>query len=191
MSDNYKIKDKDKPYYLTLTVINWIDVFTRTNQKLLITNSLDYCIKNKGLVVYAYVIMPNHIHMICKAEGEQELSEILRDFKTYTSKKIIEQIEEEPESRKDWMLKFFSEACSHLKRNQNYKVWQDGNQAKEIFSTAFLYEKLEYIHNNPVKDMIVEKPEDYLFSSARNYAELDSYVDVFVLDHKPLITNWK
>ena len=56
---------------------------------------------------------------------------------------------------------------------------------------AFLYEKLEYIHNNPVEDLIVEKPEDYLFSSARNYAGLDCYLDVFLLDHKPLITNWK
>ena len=119
------------------------------------------------------------------------LSDILRDFKTFTSKSLVNQVYDEAESRREWLLGRFVKACSHLKGNRNYKVWQDGNEAKEIYSTAFMYEKLEYIHNNPVKDLIVEKPEDYLFSSARNYAGLDNLLDVFVLDHKPLIQNWK
>lgn len=191
MSDKYKIRDKDKPYFVTITTIGWIDVFTRPNHKNLIVDSLHYCIKNKGLVVFAYCLMPSHLHLICRAEGEGNLSDILRDFKTYTSKRIIEQIINESESRREWMLEYFSNACAHLKKNQKYKVWQDGNQAKETYSTSFLYEKLEYIHNNPVQDLIVEKPEDYLYSSARNYAGLDSFLDVFLLDHKPLIQNWK
>lgn len=191
MSDKYKIKDKEKAYFITITTVGWIDVFTRPNHKKLIIDSLQYCISHKGLVVFAYCLMPSHLHMICRADGEITLSDILRDFKTFTSKNIINQILEEPESRREWMLDYFSKACSHLKRKQKYKVWQDGNQAKEIFSTSFLYEKLEYIHNNPVQDLIVENPEDYLFSSARNYAELDSYLDVFVLGHKPLVQNWK
>lgn len=190
MSDKYKIRDKDKAYYLTLTTVAWVDIFTRTNHKLLIANSLNYCVKNKGLIIYAYCIMPSHVHMICRADGNATLSDILRDLKTFTSKELIKQILEEPESRREWMLEIFANACAHLKRNQQYKVWQDGNQAKEIFSTSFLYEKLEYIHNNPVKDMIVKNPEDYLFSSARNYAELDGYVEVFALEHKPLVKNW-
>ncbi len=89
------------------------------------------------------------------------------------------------------MLEYFSKACSHLKRDQKYKVWQDGNQPKEVFSSGFLYEKLEYIHNNPVADMIVENSWDYLYSSARNYADLDGLLDVFTLDHKPLVKNWR
>ncbi len=97
--------------------------------------------------------MPSHLHMICKAEGKVSLSDVLRDFKTFTSKNVISQIQEEPESRREWMLEYFSKACLHLKKKQNYKVWQDGNQTKEIFSTSFLYEKLEYIHNNPVQDL--------------------------------------
>lgn len=191
MSDKYKIRDKDKPYFITMTTVGWVDVFTRVSQKMLIVDSLRYCIKNKGLVIFAYSLMPNHLHMICRAEGEPDLSDILRDFKTFTSKNIINRIIEEPESRREWMLEYFSKACAHLKKNQNFKVWQDGNQPKEIYSMSFLYEKLEYIHNNPVQDLIVEKPEDYLYSSARNYAGLDSFLDVLVLDHKPLIKNWK
>jgi len=191
MSDKYKIREKEKAYFVTLTTVGWVDIFTRPNHKLLIINSLKYCIENKGLIIFAYCLMPSHLHMICRADGDLTLSDILRDFKTFTSKNLINQITEETESRRDWMLEYFSKACAHLNRNQNFKIWQDGNQAKEIFSNAFLWEKLEYIHNNPVEDLLVEKPDDYVFSSARNYAELDNYLEVFVLGHKPLIQNWK
>ncbi len=191
MSDKYKIQDQTKAYFITMTTVGWVDVFTRKNQKLAIINSLDYCIKNKSLTIFAYVIMSSHIHVICRADGQEGLSEILRDFKTFTSKQIIKLIQEEPESMREWMLRFFTEACQHLKRGQKFKVWQDGNQAKEIFSTAFFYEKLEYIHKNPVEDLIVEKPEEYLFSSARNYAGLDNFLEIEVAGHKPLIKNWK
>ena len=116
------------------------------------------------------------------------------DFKKFTSKRIIQQITEEPESRREClpageagMLKLFSEVCEHLKQDQQFKIWQDGNQAKEIYSNTFLFEKLNYIHQNPVSDLIVENPENYLFSSARNYADLDSYLNVELLDQQ-LIT---
>ncbi len=191
MSDKYKIREKDSAYFITMTTVGWVDVFTRPNHKKLIIESLQYCIQHKGLVVFAYCLMPSHLHCICRADGEVSLSDIMRDFKTFTSKKIIQQIKEEPESRREWMLEYFSNACCHLKKGRQYKVWQDGNQAKQIYSSSFLYEKLEYIHNNPVEDLFVEKPEDYIFSSARDYAGLDGCLDVFVLGHKPLIQNWK
>ncbi|MFN8258778.1 MAG: hypothetical protein U0W24_24025 [Bacteroidales bacterium] len=85
------------------------------------------------------------------------------------------------------MLDYFSKACEHLKSGQKYKVWQDGNHSEEIFTNKFLYEKLEYIHNNPVKDQIVENAWDYLYSSARNYASLEALLEVEVLGPKPLI----
>ena len=191
MSEKYKIRDTERAYFITTTVVGWIDVFTRPNQKNLIVNSLKYCSEKKGLVIFAWCLMSNHLHIICRAEGNKSLSDILRDFKTFTSKRIVEQIMEEPESRREWMLEYFSKACSHLKREQKYKVWQDGYHPEEVFSSGFLYEKLEYIHNNPVKEMIVENAWDYLYSSARNYADMDGLLDVFVLDHKPLIRNWK
>ena len=178
MSDKYKIRDKEAVYFLTMTAVGWIDIFTRKEQKLLIVDSLKYCQQNKGLEIYGWCLMPSHLHMICRAKENYNLSDILRDFKKHTSKTIVKQIIEGPESRKEWMLKQFSESCNHLKREQEYKVWQDGNHAKEIFSNSFFHEKLEYIHNNPVVDMIVEKPEDYLFSSARNYAELDYLLEI-------------
>ncbi|NPD45785.1 MULTISPECIES: hypothetical protein [unclassified Lentimicrobium] len=101
-------------------------------------------------------------------------------FKKNVSKKIVKQIEEEPESRREWLLPLLQKYCEHLKREQEYKLWQRGNYAKVIYTTKFFYEKLNYIHQNPVQDMIVEKPEEYLFSSARNYAELPSVLDVIL-----------
>ena len=89
------------------------------------------------------------------------------------------------------MLEYFYNACSHLRRNQKYKIWQDGNQPMDLFSTSFIYEKLDYIHNNPVEDTIVENPWDYLYSSARDYADQKGLVDVFVIGHRPLVDNWR
>lgn len=108
------------------------------------------------------------------------MSDIIRDFIKYTSKKIIKAIINEPESRREWLLNHFKEACVHLKRNQEYKVWQTGYHAEVLYSNSFIKEKINYIKNNPVKDKIVQFAEDYVFSSARNYANLDNELDVVV-----------
>lgn len=201
MSDKYKIYDNEKAYFVTLTTIGWIDVFIRSNHKLKIVESLKYCQLNKGLTIFGWCLMPSHMHMIARADGNYTLFEILRDFKKFTAKTIISQIENEPESRRECLpddkagiLCIFSERAKRLKRVKNYKFWQDaclparqGNQAKIIFSNEFFYEKLEYIHNNPVHDLIIEKPEDYLFSSARNYAGLDALLEI-VEESSKLIT---
>ena len=181
MSDKYTIRDQTKAHFITLTVVGWIDVFTRLNQKNMIIDALRFCQENKGLIIYAYCLMPSHLHMICQAQENAVLSDILRDLKKFTSKKIIKLLHDEPESRKEWMTKLFEDACRHLKRNVQYKVWQDGNQSKELFSNKFIWQKLNYIHMNPVTDKIVARPYDYLFSSARNYAGLDSLLDVTLL----------
>ncbi len=138
--------------------------------------------KGKGLEIYAYCIMSSHLHILCKAKDGYLLSNIMCDFKKYTSKKIIDAIINYPESRREWLLEYFKKACSHLKRKQEYKVWQDGYHAEICSSNKFIRQKLNYIHNNPVIDKIVENPEDYIFSSARNYADLDSELEVVILN---------
>ena len=106
----------------------------------------------------------------------------MRDFKKFTSKKIIQTIIDEPESRREWMLDYFQKSCEHLKREQQHKVWQDGYHAEIVETNWFIKQKVNYIHNNPVKDKIVAFPEDYYFSSARNYAGLDNDLEVVLLD---------
>ena len=184
MSTKYKAIDNDKAYFITITTVEWADVFTRKNHKMTIIDSLKYCQMQKGLEIYAYVLMPSHLHMLCRAKEGFVLADIMRDFKKFTSKRIIQNIKEEPESRREWLLEIFSKACAHLKKEQEYKVWQDGYHAELVFSNKFIYQKLNYIHNNPVEDGIVEKPEDYLYSSAKNYAELDSLIDIELIPHQ-------
>ncbi len=187
MSTKYKATMPDKAYFITTTTVGWVDVFTRVNQKQAIIDALKYCQQNKGLEIFAYCLMPSHLHVICSAKDELLLSNIMRDFKKFTSQKIISLILNEPESRREWLLSIFKNACAHLKREQVYKVWQDGYHAEMIDTNRFMYQKLQYIHNNPVKDNIVFSPEDYRYSSARNYADLDFDLNVILLP-KQLMT---
>jgi hypothetical protein len=123
--------------------------------------------------------MPSHLQIIAKAVSkENTLSEILRDFKKFTSKAIVQLIINEPESRREWMLAHFKEAAENLKNVKDYKFWQDGNHAEMIESNKLFDQKLNYIHNNPVNEQIVERPEDYWWSSARNYAGLSNYLEI-------------
>lgn len=113
--------------------------------------------------------MTNHLHLIARTREGHHLSDFLRDFKKFTSKRISGAIQEEPESRKDWItyrLKFHV----HFDEKRNYQVWKEGNEAKEIVTNDFLNQKIEYIHQNPVKAEIVFEPEHYIYSSAIDYA---------------------
>ena len=109
MSYAYQIHKQDTAYFMTLTTIEWIDVFIRNEYKQLICDSLNYCIDEKGLEVFCYVIMSSHIHLIARAENNN-LSSVIRDFKKYTSGTLINEIRLGPESRKSWMLKLFEQS---------------------------------------------------------------------------------
>jgi REP element-mobilizing transposase RayT len=124
--------------------------------------------------------MSNHIHLIANSVNGN-LREIIRDIKKYTSKKIIATINNLPESRREWMLNRFKFNASHLKANKNYQVWTHENHAVVLYSNKFFKEKIDYIHNNPIRAGIVEKPEDYLYSSARNYSSLEAPIDIPLL----------
>ena len=168
----------EKAYFLTCTVIDFIDVFTRKNHKLLLTDSLKYCQQNKGLEIFAWCLMSNNLHMIVNCGRGNKLSDTIRDFKKFTSKKLVEQIMSEPESRREWMMKRFYYAGKYNKKIKDYKFWIDGNHAIEVYSPEVTWQKINYIHQNPVRAMIVEKEEDYLFSSARNYHGKDGILHV-------------
>ena len=175
------IRNKISPdyvYFITLTIVDWLDIFTRPAYKHIIIDSLNYCIANKGLKVYCWCLMSNHMHMIASTTEGNNLSDILRDFKKFTSKDLIRSIKETPESRRDWLLNLFWYAGKNDKTIKYYKVWQEGNDVKEIHSTNFLDQKMEYIHNNPLRAELVANPEDYLYSSAKDYSGLKGLVNI-------------
>ncbi len=176
--DRYKISDQNAMYFVTFTVVNWIDVFTREDYRLEIVESLNYCIANKGLTVYAWCIMSNHLHLIVQAREDHNLSAIIRDFKKFTAKKIIHKINTGIESRKSWMLNQFELIGSKLKRITKYKFWKDDNHAIELSTNKMMDARLEYIHQNPVKALIVEEPEHYVFSSAKDYSGREGLVKI-------------
>ena len=168
--DRYHIRDQHEIYFLTFTVVEWVDVFTRPEYKTIIIDSLNFCIEQKGLVCYGWVLMTNHMHLLVKAEEPAKLSDIIRDFKKFTSKKIVSVIQEINESRKEWLLDKFAFMARKTSRAENYKLWKDDNHAILINSGKLFEQKLNYIHLNPVRQMIVPHEEDYLLSSAHDYA---------------------
>lgn len=180
MTTGYQIKEQDSLYYLTLQVVDWVDIFSRPVYRDIVIESLKYGIEKKGLQLFAYVIMSNHVHLIVQS-SIGDLSGTIRDLKKYTAKKIIETIELRPESRREWLLNQFRFNATKHKRNSNYQVWTHENHAILLYSNNFIAEKIEYIHQNPVRAKIVHYPEDYLYSSARNYASLSAVLDVEIL----------
>jgi REP element-mobilizing transposase RayT len=191
--DGYRIRDESKPHFVTFTVVDWVDVFSRSIYRDKVIESFEFCKKNKGMILYGYVIMTNHIHLIIQSE-DGKLSDLIRDLKAFLAREIIKLIQNGPESRSDWMLKRFEFAAKTNKRNEKNQFWNYGNHPEEIFSEEFFWTKLNYIHMNPVRAKIVLVASDYLYSSASNYLDKKSiFYGVVLMDNpiiNPIKNNW-
>src|SRR6185437_8068697 len=138
MSRNYKFHDQERPYFVTFSVVRWIDVFTRREYKEILVESLKYCIENKELQLYAWVIMSNHVHLIIGTKGKP-MEHILRDIKRHTSKALTKAIRENTqESRREWMLWFFEREGKRNPNNEQYQFWQQGNHQIELYTNEVM-----------------------------------------------------
>ena len=169
MSTGYKIVEQDALHYVTFQIVGWVDLFTRKVYRDIVIDSLRFCQQNRGLEIYAFVVMSNHIHMLIRSDIAK-LSDTIRDFKSFTAKQILLEIDNGGESRKEWMLNIFEFAAKQHKRNEKYQIWTHENHAEIIYTNKFIDQKLNYIHENPVRAGIVDKAEDYLYSSATAFA---------------------
>ena len=175
MSRKYKFHNPDGVYFISFAVHGWVDVFTRSEYKNILVESLEYCQRNKGLEIFAWCIMTNHVHLIIRAGENYGLSDILRDYKKFTSKAIIKTITENiQESRKDWLLVQF-------KTTEGFRFWRADNKPIELWSNSVINQKINYIHQNPVEEGLVFKAEDYVYSSAVDYAGERGMLDIFVI----------
>lgn len=175
----YIIHDQQAIYYMTFTVVGWIDVFSRKHYRDIVIESLQYCQQRKGLHLHAYVIMTNHLHLIVSVDKGFTISAFVRDCKKFTATRILHNIENNSvESRSEWMLHQFKYYASRHSRNDIYQLWEHDNHFIELSSEAFTQQKVDYIHLNPVRAGIVYKPEDYVYSSASNYAGIDQIIEV-------------
>ncbi len=180
MAAGYKITDQYGIHFVTFTVLYWIDAFTRLSYREILIEALEYSQRERGLQVHAFVIMSNHVHLVISSKGKP-LSAIIRDYKKWTATNILEAIQKEGESRRKWMMRLFEWAGRRNPRNQILQFWVQDNHPIYLDTGKLIEQKINYIHQNPVKAGIVYEAEDYRYSSASNYAGLDGVLQVDLL----------
>lgn len=163
----FQIRNQWAAHFLTFTIVDWVDVFTRSCYCEILIDNFRFYQQHRGLEVYGYVIMTNHIHTILRQpKSEWSLSDTIRDFKKMSANQIIKQLGQPVESRRDWISERFRYNASQRMNCGMHQVWTQNNHPEEVFSQPFFNQKLRYIHNNPVKAGYVEKPEHWRYSSA-------------------------
>jgi putative transposase len=175
-SPGYQVRTPASAYFITTTVVDWIKLFKDDQIAQIVLDSLSFCQRQKGLLINGWCLMPNHLHMICRAK-DKNLPSVLRDFKRHTSIEIRKRILEQNTSRSSWL-----EACLKVHSDkQVFQVWQRGFRPKEIYGHSMFRQKLRYTHENPVKAKIVENAEDYTLSSARDYLKEPGRLEIEVV----------
>jgi REP element-mobilizing transposase RayT len=133
MSRAYKFHDPEGPYLISYAVVEWIDVLTRPEYKDIVVERLRHCQKDKGLQLFAWVIMSNHVHLIARSAEGSDLAVIMRDHKKYTSKQIVKAIQENStESRREWMLSRFRMAGQANINNKEFQFWRQDNKPLQL-----------------------------------------------------------
>jgi len=170
MSRKYKFHNPTAAYFVSFATVYWLDVFVRQVYLDVLSTSVDYCRKEKGMELFAYCFMPSHVHFIFRSANDDP-SGLLRDFKKHTASSVLKAIKENPqESRKEWLLWMFERAGKKKNNVSKYQFWQHHNKPIELWSNSVIKQKLDYIHNNPVESGLVIEPTEWKYSSARNFA---------------------
>ena len=169
----YKIYDETAPYFLTCTILNWIPIFTRPDTVQIILNALNHRQQNRELRIYAYVILENHMHMVAQSP---RLKKEIASFKSYTARQIIDYLKQKNAKRILEQLSFFKK---QHKKDRQHQVWEEGCHPEQIQSEAMLRQKIDYIHNNPVKRSYVDEPAHWRYSSARTYEGQTGLMPIF------------
>lgn len=153
-----------------------MDALSRPQYKYIIVESLAHCQREKGLRLFAWCIMSNHVHLIAKAPPGGKLEDVMRDHKKFTAKAVVKAIEMNgQESRKEWLLPLLRkpDGAIHFWQHDIHPIW--------LRSPDVIWTKLNYIHMNPVKEGYVDEPHDYRYSSAKAYAGMPAMLEVEVL----------
>ena len=178
MSRKYKFHNQSGAYFISFATVYWLDIFTRQVYFDVLEESIEYCRTEKGMEVFAYCFMPSHVHLIFRSSNEDP-SGLIRDFKGFTARKLIKTIEENPqESRKEWLLWMMERAGKKKSNVKQRQFWQQHNKPIELWSEKVIQQKIDYIHNNPVESGFVTNPIDWKYSSARNYQEDQTVLEI-------------
>ena len=180
MSRKYKFHNESAVYFISFAAVYWLDIFTRQVYFNVLEESIEYCRKEKGMEVFAYCFMPSHVHLIFRSSNEDP-SGLIIDFKGFTARKLIKTIEENPqESRKEWLLWMMKRAGKKKSNVSKNQLWKQHNKPIELWSEKVIQQKIDYIHNNPVESGFVTTPIDWKYSSARNYQDDQTVLEIDV-----------
>jgi len=168
----YKIYEPTYPHFVTFTILHWIPIFTNRDSVNIVINSMKYLQQHDNLKIYAYVILENHIHAILQSD---DLQKTIQKFKRHTAKYIIKLLKDKNVKTILEQLAFYKKAH---KKDSQYQLWQEGYQPKLILSDKMMIEKIEYIHNNPIKRGYVDEDWHWRYSSARDYKGLEGLIDI-------------
>ena len=168
----YKVHEPTAPHFITCTILHWIPIFTRIESTSIIFESLNYLQKTDNLKVHAYVILENHLHLVASSD---DISLSMKKFKAHTAKEILKLLQKENVKTILEQLAFYKKAH---KKDTTYQLWQEGFQPKQILSEKMMHEKIQYMHNNPIKRGYVDEAVHWRYSSARNYEGFVGLVDV-------------
>jgi putative transposase len=172
----YKIYENPYPYFVTCTCVGWQPIFTQPQLVQIVLDSWQFLQEHSRITLLGYVILENHLHSIVKSD---DLTKELGDFKSYTARKIIDWFRDRGAQSTLQQLAFYR---AHHKPDREYQLWQEGSHPEMIQSDEMMWQKLEYIHNNPVRRGYVDDPLHWRYSSARNYARMQGLI--------PVTTQW-
>ncbi len=170
MSRKYKFRNPEAAYFVSFSVVEWLDVFSNDAYKQILLDSLKFCQREKGMEIYAWIIMTTHVHLVFRSTTKYPPELLLGDFKRFTSKAIVRAIQEASEDQKSrTYLSVFRKYGERTSNVKNFQFWQHDNRPIELWSKWVIDQKINYIHQNPVVAGFVDQPGEYLFSSARDY----------------------
>lgn len=180
-ADDYS--GKEVCHFITLQTVDWIDVFIRPVYKQVIVHTLNHFIESKGLIVHAWCLMTHHLHLLVQTRPGVSMNELEIEYKKFTTTKILEAIETEPQIRKDWIMNRFNNAGSFLGLSKKCQLWQDCEEHVhiDIRKKDILLEHFDYIHQNPVRDKVVDIAGEYMYSSARDYSGIKGLINIIKL----------
>ena len=168
----YKIYEPTHPHFITCTILHWIPIFTNKDSVQIVIDSLKYLQKEDNLKIYAYVILENHIHLVASSN---DIAKSMQKFKSYTAKELLKLLKTKNITT---LLEQFAFYKKRHKKHTEYQIWQEGIQPKLIQTEKMMLQKIEYIHQNPVKRGFVDEAEHWRYSSARDYLGMDGLIEI-------------
>lgn len=168
----YRIDENDTPYFCTATIVDWLPLFMNPWIVEIILDSFQFLQKEKRWIIYAWVVMENHLHIVASSDN---LSKELGNFKSYTARTIIDRCKSD---NNHIILKRLAQAKQRFKKDRDYQFWQEGSHPEKIQNPEMMRQKIEYIHWNPVRRGYIDEPKAWRYSSARNYEGLTGLIDI-------------